>query len=426
MGKVWRGLAIVAALALTGALLWPIFKPAGPAAPQGGGRRGGEAGMPVPVLAAQARAADVPVYLEGVGTVKALNAVVVRPQVDGQIVEIAFKEGQDVLKGEVLARIDPTLYQAALAQATAKKGQTEAQLANARRDLTRYETLVANKAGTVQQLETQRALIAQFEAQIRADQAAIDSAAATLGYTTIRAPISGRAGLRMVDVGNLVRAGETSGIVTLTQLKPISVLFNLAQQHAPRVMAALASGAEVPAEALDGEARGVVERGALAVVDNQIDQTTGTIRLKAEFPNAELKLWPGGFVNVRLTVETLRGVVVAPSAAVQRGPKGAFVYVIDGDRVAIRPVTVRQQDEISAVIADGLAAGDRVVTTGFARLTDKARVVVGSADQPAPRPQTQAAPSDQGGANAAAPADTTAAGQGERRKRRREGGGPPQ
>lgn len=427
MGKVWRGLAIVAALALTGALLWPIFKPAGPTPPQGGGRRGGEAGAPVPVLVASARVADTPVYLEGVGTVKALNSVVVRPQVDGQIVEIAFKEGQDVAKGDVLARIDPTLYQAALAQATAKKGQTEAQLANARRDLVRYETLVANKAGTVQQLETQRALIAQFEAQIRADQAAIDSAAATLGYTTIRAPISGRAGLRMVDVGNLVRAGETSGLVTLTQLKPISVLFNLAQQHAPRVMAALASGAGVPADALDGEARIVVDRGALAVVDNQIDQTTGTIRLKAEFPNAELKLWPGGFVNVRLMVEMLRGVIVAPSAAIQRGPKGAFVYVVDGDRAAVRPVTVRQQDETDAVVAEGLAAGDRVVTTGFARLTDQARIAVGSGgDRPPPRPQVQSAPADQGGANAAAPAADPAAGQGERRKRRREGGGPPQ
>jgi multidrug efflux system membrane fusion protein len=427
MRIIWRALAVVAGLGLVAALLWPVFRPAPPVAQQPGpGRRGGEAGAPVPVLAATARMTDVPVLLEGVGTVKALNAVVVRPQVDGQIIEIAFREGQEVARGDVLAQIDPTLYKATLAQVSAKKAQDEAQLANARRDLARYETLVASKSGTVQQLETQRALIAQLEAQIRADQAAIDSATATLGYTTIRAPISGRTGLRQVDVGNLVRAGEASGIVALTQVRPISVIFNLAQQHAPRVMAAMAAG-PAPAEALDGEARTVIDRGALGVIDNQIDQTTGSIRLKAEFPNAELKLWPGGFVNVRLTIETLRGVVVAPSAAIQRGPKGAFVYVVDGERAAVRPVVVRQQDETQAVVAEGLAAGERVLTSGFARLSDKARIVIGAEeDKPKPAPQASAGASPPPEApsrpETAAPATGDPAQQGERRRRRREGG----
>jgi multidrug efflux system membrane fusion protein len=380
--------------------------------------------MAVPVLAATARTADVPVYLEGVGTVRALNSVLVRPQVDGQIVEIAFKEGQEVAKGDILARIDPTLYQAQLAQVTARKAQDEATLANARRDLARYETLVASKSGTVQQLETQRALIAQLEAQIRADQAQIDAATATLGYADIRAPISGRTGLRAVDVGNLVRAGESSGIVALTQVRPISVIFNLAQQHAPRVMAAMAAGATVPAEALDGEARSLIDRGVLGVVDNQIDQTTGTVRLKAEFPNADFRLWPGGFVNIRLTVDTLRGVVVAPSAAVQRGPRGAFVYVVDGDRAALRNVTIRQQDETRAVIAEGLAAGERVLTTGFARLSDKARIAVAPGeDEGRAAPQASAAPA-QGADAAISPPRGEGGRPGEGRRRQREGGAP--
>lgn len=423
MRIIWRALAAAAGLGLVVVLLWPVFRPAAPLVQSSGpGRRGGEAGAPVPVLAASARTADVPVLLEGVGTVKALNAVVVRPQVDGQIISIAFREGQEVEKGDVLAQIDPTLYKATLAQVSAKKAQDEAQLANARRDLARYETLVANKSGTIQQLETQRALIAQLEAQIRADQAAIDSAAATLGYTTIRAPISGRTGLRLVDVGNLVRAGESSGVVALTQVRPITVIFNLAQQHASRVMAAMAAG-PVAAEALDGEARVVIDRGVLSVVDNQIDQTTGSVRLKAEFPNADLRLWPGGFVNVRLTIETLRGVVVAPTAAIQRGPKGAFVYVAEGERASLRPVVVRQQDETQAVVAEGLAAGERVLTSGFARLSDKARIVIG-ADEDKPRPASQAqATSAPDGANAA-PAAGDSTQQGERRRRRREGGAP--
>lgn len=330
--------------------------------------------LPVPVLAATARTADVPVYLDGVGTTKALNTVTVRPQVDGKLISIAFKEGQDVKRGDVLARIDPTTYQAQLDQASAKKAQDEAQLANARRDLERYTRLAANNAATQQQADTQRAMVAQLEAQVRLDQAAVDNARAILAYTTITAPITGRTGIRLVDEGNIVRASDPTGIVVITEIRPISVLFNLPQQRLAQINAAFAE-APLSVEVIGPDNRTVVERGRLVVVDNQVDQTTGTVRLKAEFPNAGLQLWPGQFVNVRLLINTLRDVVVVPTAAVQRGPNGTFVFVVQpGDTVTVRPVTVTQQDDVQSVIASGLEAGQQIVTTGFAQLAEGKQV----------------------------------------------------
>ncbi|MFL5066741.1 MAG: efflux RND transporter periplasmic adaptor subunit [Xanthobacteraceae bacterium] len=349
------------------------------------GKRGrGAPDAPVPVLAAQAKLADVPVYLDGVGTIKALNTVTVRPQVDGKLMRILFKEGQDVERGYVLAEIDPITYQALFDQVTAKKAQDEAQLANARLDLERYNRLVASNSATRQQADTQKAMVAQLEAQVKLDQAAIDNAQAILGYTKIIAPISGRTGIRMVDEGNLIRAGDAStGIVMITQIKPLSVFFSLPQQQLARVNRAFAREPLV-VEALGSDNKSVVDRGTLQVVDNQVDQTTGTVKLKAEFPNADLQLWPGQFVNVRLLIETLHQVVTVPTAAVQRGPNGTFVYVMNEDAVAVRPVTVSQQDDAQAVITSGLKAQDRVVTTGFARISDGTKVAAANADETPP------------------------------------------
>jgi len=356
------------------------------------GKRGrGAPDAPVPVLAAQAKLADVPVYLDGVGTTKALNTVLVRPQVDGKLISVRFKEGQDVERGYVLAEIDPTTYQALLDQAVAKKAQDEAQLANARLDLERYNRLVATNSVTRQQLDTQKAMVAQLEAQVKLDQAAIDNAKAILGYTQVTAPLAGRTGIRMVDEGNLIRAGDVgSGIVVITQIRPISVFFSLPQQQLARVNRAFAQG-PLTVEALAADNKSVADRGTLQVVDNQVDQTTGTVKLKAEFPNTDLQLWPGQFVNVRLLIETLRQVVVVPTAAVQRGPNGTFAYVVgEDDSVAVRPVTVAQQDDVQAVIATGLKAQERVVTTGFARISEGTKVAVSNAeDAPTPAATTE-------------------------------------
>jgi multidrug efflux system membrane fusion protein len=345
-----------------------------------------------PVLVAPATVADVPVYLDAVGTTKPLNTVTVRAQVGGQIVKIAFVEGQDVKRGDVLAEIDPRTYQAQLDQAVAKKAQDEATLANARIDLDRYTKLVAVNAGSKQQADTQKAMVAQLEAQVQSDQAMIDNARTMLSYTRITAPADGRTGIRLIDEGNLVQAGDTNGIVVVTQLKPIAVLFNLPQQQFQQVSKAYTQG-PVTVEAVGSDGRSVVDRGTLSVIDNQMDQTTGTIRMKAQFPNAELQLWPGQYVNIRLLVETLKQVVTVPTAAVQRGPTGTFAYVVGADStVAVRPVVVSQQDDARAVIVNGLKVDERVVTTGFTRLSAGAKVAVQSSEASA---QPNAAPVDQ-------------------------------
>jgi multidrug efflux system membrane fusion protein len=343
---------------------------------------------PVPVLAANAQFADVPVYLDAVGTTRALNTVTVRPQVDGKLLSVNFKEGQDVKRGDVLAQIDPTTFQATLDQAIAKKAMDEALLSNAKNDLARYEQLATTNAINKQQTDTQRALVAQYTAQVQSDQAAIESAQATLNYATIRAPIDGRTGLRQVDEGNIVRSSDTSGIVVITQLRPISIQFNLPQQYLGEVNAAFAKG-PLPVDAQRSDTDAVLDRGTLTVVDNQVDSTTGTVKLKAEFPNASLQLWPGQFANVRLLINTLRQVVTIPTGAVQRGPNGTFVYVIKDGAASMRPIVVERQDETRTVVKSGLTAPEQVVTTGFARLTDGSKVSISSGDgTPAPATNT--------------------------------------
>jgi membrane fusion protein, multidrug efflux system len=341
----------------------------------------------------------VPVYFDGVGSSRALNTVTVRAQVDGKLMSMNFKEGQDVDQGFVLAEIDPTIYQAQFDQAVAKKAQDEATLDNARLDLERYSRLTQTNSATRQQYDTQKALVAQLEAQVHADQGAIDNAKAVLSYAKIVAPIAGRTGIRQVDAGNIVHAADTTGIVVITEVKPIAVIFILPQQQLARVNKAFAGGA-LSVQALGDDNRTVVDRGFLQVIDNQVDQTTGTVKLKAEFPNADLQLWPGQFVNVKLLVDTLRQVIVIPSAAVQRGPNGTFVYIAkNDDTVAVHPVEVAQQDEIEAVIAAGIAEDERVVTTGFAQLTDGAKIAIGAVenfDRPAGSERRRGPPRDSG------------------------------
>lgn len=394
-GSTRRTLVIGIVLIALAAAFYYVFSASAPQQRRGGRFAAGEG--PVPVLVAPAARADVPVYMDAVGTIKALNTVTVRPQVDGKLLSVNFKEGDDIKKGDVLAKIDPVIYQAQLNQAIAKKAQDEAQLANSKIDLERYERLAATAAINKQQADTQRALVAQYTALVQADQAAIDNAQAMLGYTTITAPIDGRTGIRMVDEGNYVRSADAnSSIVVITQLQPISVLFNLPQQDLSQVNTAFNKGPlNVEAQRSDNDA--VIDRGVLRVVDNQVDQTTGTVKLKAEFPNANLQLWPGQFVNIRLLVDTLKQVVVIPTGAVQRGPNGTFVYVVkDDDTVSVRPITVQKQDETQTVISKGLEAPERVVTTGFVRLTDGTKVAIGSGEAPAAQPAGER-PQGQGG-----------------------------
>ena len=344
--------------------------------------------LPVPVLAATPRIQDVPVYLDGVGTVRALNTVTVRAQVDGKLIAVNFIEGQDVKKGDVLGEIDPAIYQAQYDQAVAKKAQDEAQLANQRLDLIRYQQLAATNAGSKQQADTQKAAVAQTRRWSKPTRPRSTTRRQRSAIPRSWRRSSGRAGLRQVDQGNIVHAADTTGLVIITQLQPIAVWFSLPQQQIVRVNAASAKGA-LSVDVFGNDGVTVVDTGILRGIDNQVDPTTGTLKLKAEFPNGNYQLWPGQFVNVRLKVETLSKAVVVPTSAVQRGPIGTFSYVIDSDNVAhAKPVTVTQQNETDAVIASGLSQDDRVVTTGFANLADGSKVIIGSNDQtPSARPR---------------------------------------
>lgn len=350
----------------------------------GKGRRFGGDG-PVPVTAVRARVADVPVYRDGIGNVQALATVTVRTQVDGKLMAVEFTEGQDVKKGQVLARIDPSTYQAQLDQAVARKTQNEAMLANARLDLERAEKLMSTGAGNRKTEDTARAQVRQLEAQLKGDDAAIDNARTVLGWTTIVAPMDGRTGLRLVDPGNLLR-GDQSAIVSLMQVTPIAVVFTLPQRDLAAVNAAKGRGT-VPVEILGPDGKQVAAAGELATIDNQIDQATGTVKLKAHFDNAERRLWPGQFVSVRVVVDTLSGAVVVPTAAIRRGPPGTFVYAIGAEHtVRVVPVKLALETETETVIAEGISAGTPVVTIGFARLSDGRAVDVVQPGQPGKGP----------------------------------------
>jgi multidrug efflux system membrane fusion protein len=427
-----------------------------------------DANQVIPVVEAVATKRDMPLWLDGLGTVQAFQTVTVKSMVDGPLVDVAFSEGQDVRTGDVLARIDPRIYQASLDNAVAKKALDEATLANARLDLLRYQKLVVTNYATQQQADTAKATVAQLEAQVRQDQSQIDTAQTQLSYTTIKAPLDGKIGLRLVDKGNIVHASDATGLLVITQLQPISVMFNLPQQNLEQVAAAQvaatraaatqaagvqmaatqagmtqagttqagttqagttqagttqagttpagttpaattqaattqASGTPAPVKVPPGVeavayAQGAgkpLDHGALTVLDNQIDPTTGTIKLKATFPNAAGLLWPGGFVGVRLKVDTVHDATVVPQAAVQRGQNQSFVFVVDQDNVAHRQIVViGYEDEQGSIVTSGVNPGDHVVVDGASRLTDGAKVSLVQPDAAAPpaAPNRPAAP----------------------------------
>jgi multidrug efflux system membrane fusion protein len=336
----------------------------------------------VPVTAATADVKDVPVYLTGLGTVQAFNTVTVNTRVDGQLDKVNFTEGQNVKAGDVLAQIDPRPFQAALDLAQATKAKDQAQLANAKVDLQRYQK-AGPLANTQQQIDTQAALVQQLEATVQADQANIEAAQVQLGYTTIKAPLSGRTGTRLIDQGNIVRATSTTGLVVITQLQPISVVFSLPQDQLQEVIHQIRS-TSTPLQVVAlgrGNQQQELGTGTLALVDNQIDQTTGSVRLKSTFPNQNYTLWPGQYVSVRLLLKTLPQVVTVPSTAVQRGPDGMYVYVIKPDStVAMQPVTVGQMTNGTSVIDKGLDPGTRIVVSGQYRLQPGSPVQVAPAD----------------------------------------------
>jgi multidrug efflux system membrane fusion protein len=328
----------------------------------------------VPVEAVTAVRKDVPVYLRGLGIVQAYNTVTIHSRVDGELIKVAFTEGQDVKNGDLLAQIDPRPLQATLGQAVAKQAQDQAQLENARLDLARYQALGQRDFASRQTVDTQAATVRQLEATVKGDQAAIDNAQVQLGYATITSPIDGRTGVRLVDQGNIVHASDVNGLVVVTQLKPISLIFTLPEENLPAINRAMADGT-LTVLALSRDEKDQYGEGALSLVDNQIDQSTGTIRLKATFPNDNLALWPGQFVNARLLLSTQRNVVTVPSDAVQRGSLGMYAYVVEPDStVALQSLKVGQISGGIAVIESGVEEGQRVVVAGQYRLQPGVKV----------------------------------------------------
>jgi membrane fusion protein, multidrug efflux system len=336
----------------------------------------------IPVTAGLSTPGDVPIYVQGLGTVQAYNSVTVRSRVDGQLMQAFFTEGQDVNQGERLFQIDPRPFETALAQATAAKQKDEAQLVSAKADLERFSRLLKGGFQTQQSYDSQRALVAQVEAAIEADDAAIDAARLNLNYADIRAPIDGRTGARLIDPGNLIRASDGTALVTITQLKPIFVDFSVPQDRLGEILRSRKSG-PLAVEALSAESGKVMARGQLSLVDNQVDTTTGTIHLKATYDNADEQLWPGQFVNMRLILSIRKNAVTAPATAVQQGPNGYYAYVIRPDEtVERRDVRVEGFQDGRAIIAAGMAPGQRIVVDGQYRLTAGAKVRASQTPQP--------------------------------------------
>ncbi len=359
------------ALVVVGAWLWARA-----------GRRPDKAAgpRPVPVITVAARSGDLGLSLNALGTVTPLNTVTVRSRVDGQLIRVAFTEGQFVKEGDLLAEIDPRPFQVQLMQAEGQLAKDEAALHNALADQQRFRTLVQQGILSRQQLDTQTATVDQSAALVKADQAAVENAKLNLVYSRITAPLSGKVGLRLVDPGNMVRAADSSGLAVITPLQPINVLFTIAADDLPQVLAKSRSGEKLAVEAWDRDQRRRLAAGSLAAIDNQADPATGTVRMKAIFPNEDTALFPNQFVNARLTVDTLHETVLVPAAALQRSPQGTFVYVVANGAAEMRPVEVRATEGETAALAKGLRAGEQVVVEGMEKLRPGAPVALPSAE----------------------------------------------
>jgi multidrug efflux system membrane fusion protein len=329
----------------------------------------------VAVVAEPARQGDFPIYLNGLGTVTALNTATIRSRVDGELIRVAFQEGQVVREGDLLAEIDPRPFQAQLMQAEGQLLRDEALLKNAQLDLERYQTLLEQDSIAAQQTATQEALVRQYRGTVETDRGLIADAKLQLTYTRITAPFAGRLGLRLVDKGNIVKTSDTNGLVVLTQIQPITVVFTLPEADLPAVMKRLRAGETLPIEAYDRSGNTRLSLGKLVAVDNQIDIATGTIRFKAQFDNKDHALFPNQFVNVRMTVDTLRDVTIIPAAAIQRGTPGAFAYVVKEDKtVSVRPLKLGPAEAEKVAVLEGLKPGEQVVVDGIDKLREGARV----------------------------------------------------
>lgn len=375
LARYW--LPFIAISLIGGFLLYPKFVPAKTDEDQPA-KRGEKKGPPnrqSTVSVAPAISGELNVFLNGLGTVTPKNSVTVKPRVDGQIMRLAFQEGQFVRAGDLLAEIDPRPFQVQLAQAEGQMARDQALLTNARADLERYRTLLEQDSIARQQLDTQESLVRQYEAVVKTDQSLIANARLQLTYSRVTAPISGRIGLKQVDAGNIVRTSDANGLVVITQLQPITTVFTIPEDQLPPVMQSVRHGKRLKVEAFDRAQTSKLADGALLTVDNQIDVNTGSIKLKAEFENKDSALFPNQFVNVRLHLDTLKNVTLIPSAAVQRGPKGTFTFVLNPDKtVALRPVKTGGTEGSQMAIEEGISPGELVVVDGLDKLRDGAKV----------------------------------------------------
>jgi multidrug efflux system membrane fusion protein len=383
----WMWLLVAVCVAAGGA--WYVLAPKSGSAQEQTGkkkRKGGDsASRATPVVAERVKTGNINIQLNGLGTVTPLRTVTVRSRVDGELMRVLFTEGQVIKAGQVLAEIDPRPYQVMLTQAEGQMARDKALLENARLDLDRYRTLLKQDSIAEQQVASQESLVRQYEGTVKVDQSQIDNARLQLTYARIAAPVSGRIGLRQVDPGNIVHSGDANGLAIITQLQPITVVFTIPQDNLPAVMKRLQSGGKMPVEAYDRDQRTKLADGTLITVDNQIDTTTGTVKLKAEFANGNSSLFPNQFVNIRMVVDTLKDVTTVSSAAIQRGAQGLFVYLVNDDMtVALRPVQLGPMEGAYAAVESGLKPGERVVVDGTDRLREGAKVELTERDAAKP------------------------------------------